>query len=405
MSEILSKIDVNNYSLQNMVAGSGGGKEEDLTIELGAQDTALSTQQTRIDELESALDNKIALDLADATSDADAVASDIAKDKTAYVDGVKLVGTHESENIVLPATSWFRTGSSYRGAIRNLDWLEKTDGSNITSLSYYFDYCQYLESVKMFNTQHIQNFSRCFEYCTALQNVTMNDISNATNVSFMFYGCTNLKTLTGVKKTGILSNAMSAFSNCGKIEELDVSEWNVSNLSNLESFFRDCKSLTSLDLSTWDISNVTRMDYIFNGCNSLTNINISNWNTSKLEQLLYTFLNCSSLVSLDISNWNVRNVESMVNMFFGCTNLTNIDLSKWYLAKCTDINNSFKGCTSLSNNSLNSILLMCSKASRVSSGFKTLKRIGLTETQAETCKTLSNWDAFVAAGWSTGYES
>lgn len=36
---------------------------------------------------------------------------------------------------------------------------------------------------------------------------------------------------------------------------------------------------------------------------------------------------------------------------------------------------------------------------------KILAYIGLSSAQATTCQTLSNWDAFVAAGWSTGYET
>ena len=34
---------------------------------------------------------------------------------------------------------------------------------------------------------------------------------------------------------------------------------------------------------------------------------------------------------------------------------------------------------------------------------KTLKYIGLTSAQANKCKTLSNYSAFTAAGWTTGY--
>ena len=34
---------------------------------------------------------------------------------------------------------------------------------------------------------------------------------------------------------------------------------------------------------------------------------------------------------------------------------------------------------------------------------KTLKYIGLTSEQANKCKTLSNYQAFLNAGWTTGY--
>lgn len=71
-------------------------------------------------------------------------------------------------------------------------------------------------------------------------------------------------------------------------------------------------------------------------------------------------------------------------------------------SKVTDMNNMFYGCTSLSDESLNIILTMCTNATKITSN-KTLKYIGLTEEQANKCKTLSNYSAFTAAGWTTGY--
>jgi hypothetical protein len=62
----------------------------------------------------------------------------------------------------------------------------------------------------------------------------------------------------------------------------------------------------------------------------------------------------------------------------------------------------FKGCTNLSNNGLNTILAMCTNA-KAYTKTKTLKQLSLTEAQATRCKSLSNYSAFTAAGWTTGY--
>ena len=62
----------------------------------------------------------------------------------------------------------------------------------------------------------------------------------------------------------------------------------------------------------------------------------------------------------------------------------------------------FYNCTNLSDESLNNILAMCKNATSYSDT-KTLAYIGLTEEQANRCKTLSNYSAFTAAGWTTGY--
>ena len=45
---------------------------------------------------------------------------------------------------------------------------------------------------------------------------------------------------------------------------------------------------------------------------------------------------------------------------------------------------------------------MCANATSYT-GTKTLAYIGLTSAQANKCKSLSNYSAFIAAGWTTGY--
>ena len=62
----------------------------------------------------------------------------------------------------------------------------------------------------------------------------------------------------------------------------------------------------------------------------------------------------------------------------------------------------FKNCTSLSDGSLNNILTICTNATSYPST-KTLKYIGLSEEQATKCQSLSNYQAFLDAGWTTGY--
>ena len=111
------------------------------------------------------------------------------------------------------------------------------------------------------------------------------------------------------------------------------------------------------------------------------------------------FKNCTSLTTaptLDMSN-----VTRTVDAFNGCTNLTTMPI--WNMPSAEFVYNMFAGCINLSDESLNNILAMCANATKVSSSFKTLKNIGLTSDQANKCKTLSNYSAFTAAGWTTGY--
>lgn len=120
--------------------------------------------------------------------------------------------------------------------------------------------------------------------------------------------------------------------------------------------------------------------------------------TSNVTDMSEMFLGCSSLITIPLLD--TSNVEDMIHMFDGCSSLTTIPLLN--TSKVTAIGGIFNGCSSLSNTSLNNILAMCINA--VSYTYtKTLKSIGLTQTQAQTCTTLSNYQNFVNAGWTTGY--
>ena len=126
---------------------------------------------------------------------------------------------------------------------------------------------------------------------------------------------------------------------------------------------------------------------------------------SNIEGMASMFEDCRKLVSFGY--FDSSNIQGMVSTFKGCSALTTLpgttnpsqilDTSNlMYFQDC------FSGCMYLSNDSLNVILRMCINATKIT-GNKTLKYIGLADWQATTCQTLSNWDDFVAAGWTTGY--
>ena len=138
------------------------------------------------------------------------------------------------------------------------------------------------------------------------------------------------------------------------------------------------------------------MSGMFNGCTSLTTI--PQLDTSAVTDMNFMFYGCTSLTT--IPQLDTSTVTNMNFMFYGCTSLTTIP--QLDTSTVTNIIDMFRSCTSLSNDSLNNILAMLTNAIAYT-GTKTLKYIGLSETQATTCTTLSNWSACEAAGWTTGY--
>lgn len=105
-----------------------------------------------------------------------------------------------------------------------------------------------------------------------------------------------------------------------------------------------------------------------------------------------------------IKGLNTSGVTSMYNMFASCYELTDIEVLDTSTLANTGMRSMFNGCTKLSNESLNNILQMCINAVKVTTEtYKTLSYIGLTSAQATVCQGLSNYQAFLDAGWTTGY--
>ena len=110
------------------------------------------------------------------------------------------------------------------------------------------------------------------------------------------------------------------------------------------------------------------------------------------------FHSCKSITSIPQLN------TSLTYDFWGfvknCTSLVTVPILD--MNKATVMQSMFSGCINLSDESLNNILAMCTNATSYTKT-KTLAYIGLSEEQANKCKTLSNYSAFTAAGWTTGY--
>lgn len=167
-----------------------------------------------------------------------------------------------------------------------------------------------------------------------------------------------------------------------------------SNVTNMESLFMYCENLTAISLL--DTSNVTDMSQMFYGCSSL--INIPQLDTSNVTDMYYMFKDCSNLTV--IPQLNTHNVTNMQNVFTNCSNLATIP--ELDISSVTNMDYAFIHCDNISNDSLNNILASLLTATSYTKT-KTLNIIGLSEEQAQICTTLSNYQAFIEAGWTTGY--
>lgn len=184
------------------------------------------------------------------------------------------------------------------------------------------------------------------------------------------------------------------------IKHMDTSE-----STNMSGMFEGCSAMNVLDISELNTSKVTTMRAMFASINiGVLDFVNSIFDTSKVTDMASMFYGCSGLVTLDLSRFNTSRVTDISNMFSNCSSLVNLNVDSFNLGEINQIAraNAFTNCPSLSNNSLNSILKAIITCTRFSTN-KQLRRIGLSQAQAEICTTLSNWSDAQSAGWTTGY--
>lgn len=172
---------------------------------------------------------------------------------------------------------------------------------------------------------------------------------------------------------------------------LDTS--NVTNMTNFLNQNRIIKYIPKLNTS-----NVTNMSQAFNINPELLYV-ADNMDMSSCTNLGSTLSNCVQLKTAPIF-LNTNKVTSFDSMFREDTELVNLPI--YNTNACTSMRFMVSNCPKLSNESLNNIMQMCINAVSYTAT-KTLKDIGLSEEQATTCTTLSNYTAFIEAGWITGY--
>lgn len=169
-----------------------------------------------------------------------------------------------------------------------------------------------------------------------------------------------------------------------------------STATSIGSKYRGNKDIRYFPLV--DLSNVTSMMFTFYQASNLEEIDELN-TSSSLSTIASCFTDCVLLKK--IPYFNTQNVTNFYGAFGGCTKLADVPVLD--TTSAIRLDSTFINCPSLTNISLNNILKMCINTTNAFTGTKTLRYIGLSQDQATTCQSLSNWNDFVSAGWTSGY--
>lgn len=258
------------------------------------------------------------------TSDADATVDDIAENKTAYVNGTKIIGKVPTINA--------NAASSYMDASN----ITITDKPQFNMLDCYFTFTNDVLHRK--NSKEQLNFF-------------YDKIINAIGLS-----------ADKIKKGETILGVTGTYQ----------SENNAKIIPRQGNYNGIAAHIEYVD-DNYDISQVTNLSYLFSNCFRLKKAPIMN--TSHITNATGLFSTCESLVTVPVYDFSSVTGTNNYNMF--------------------------NYCPMLSNESLYNILQTCITMTGVTN--KTLKYMGLSAEQINTCKTLSNYQAFLDAGWSSGY--
>lgn len=244
---------------------------------------------------------------------------------------------------------------SYCKGLTKLD-VSGLDTSQVTDMDAMFAVCINLTNIPVsnFNTSKVKDMHSMFDSCFKLQSLdlSMFDTSNVTDFGYMFSGDKVMSTLhlTDNFVTEKAKDISSIFNDCEKLSNINVSNWNVSNVTSTEKAFANNFLLKSLDLSNWDMSNCENSQMMFYSDTALTSIgNTSNWNVSKITTTHSMFEGCSKLQSLNTSKWVFSNLTNADSMFSNCQVLTKLDTSNWGMGKVIYFGFLFNNCYALTS--------------------------------------------------------
>ena len=129
-----------------------------------------------------------------------------------------------------------------------------------------------------------------------------------------------------------LDDLSGVFARLNKVEVIDISGWDTSNVTFMEEMFRKCSKLKNIiGIENLDVSKLKNANSMFYMCENLVELDLTNWNPILLNSAWNMFSYCSNLkIIKNIENWQLPNIKNVSYMFYECTKL-DVDLSNWDL--------------------------------------------------------------------------
>lgn len=164
--------------------------------------------------------------------------------------------------------------------------------------------------------------------------------------------------------------------------------------TGMENYITEIRNLDLTSIPTTSLSSFWSMYY------NLKKVSFKN--TNRITDMSFLFHNCNELEEIDFSKVNTSKVKNMQQMFYNCSSLKDVPI--FNTSSVTNFSNMFGLCSLLSDESIYNIMQMCINAISYA-GTKTLKYVGFSANWCPASKIqgLSNYQAFLDAGWTIGY--
>ena len=198
------------------------------------------------------------------------------------------------------------------------------------------------------------NSKGMFQWFTKMETIDLSgfDTSEVTSMNTMFYTMNSLKSIdvSGFNTSNVI-DMYAMFDQTGVIEQLNVSSFDTSNVTDMKWMFFGLNKLKKLNLTNFDTSKVTNMYGMFDAMTDVSEIKFgTNFNTRNVTNMGRMFSRTSSIQQLDLSHFNTGNVTAMNDMFSLMTSLTQINFgANFDTSNVTDMTGMFYQSTSLVN--------------------------------------------------------
>ena len=367
------------------------------------------------------------------TSDATATASDIVKDKTAYVNGIKLLGT--LENIKMMTETEFEqyrqqgqaevgekvvvVEDEYMDIFEYMTYLEKQEVystlfNEISFIDEYTDYSMIPSNPMIFNGDDnsiyllertnstikfgLQGEQPIVSYSSNNGEYYVKDNSSQSNPVVLPCNIVSVSDICCEQYFKVLvKKAKKVFVNYddGWVNILDTGAQNWEDLG----FEGSPVIINNMYNNATDIMENVEPDAYFDAYyEDNTDITIfPRVDTSSTITMRQTFKRCTNL--LEIAPIDMSSVTNTEQMFYGCTNLKYFPEIE--AQNCTVADDMFSQCTNLSDESLNNILYFCIHSNMSN---KHISRLGISSDQIQTIQygdsdVFTNLQDFYNAGW------